>query len=506
MKKIIGFLGLGIFVVGVFIRLVASTWGVLAISLFVTGIVLITLWAVLRREALKELLKGRKLFYGINVVVLVIIVLGIVVAVNYVSTNYYHRWDLTANRQFTLSQETNKVLKGLRHGLKITAFFEVGTGQSIRDLLADYAYRSKEVKYEVVDPEKEPTIAQSYGISSNGVIVITYNGKTIKTSQATESGITNAIVKLLRNKIINVCYITGHGEKSLSDMAGVDGYGAFKQALMDQDYSVKELLLPSIGAIPTDCSVLIDAGAIKPFFPNEIDVLKKYLQDGGHMLVMIDPLTNSGIIKFLSKYNIEVGNNVVLDQVVRLFQGPSLGVEPIVKQYSLISDITKDFKGDTIFPLVRTVSPGNNKNPDYSIDSIAKTSNTSWSDADLKILFSKGIAKFDPKVDTKGPLSVAVQGTLKFGNNTARLVVFGTSRMVTNKYINALYNKDLVMNSISWLSKEENLITIRPKPANNQQMFLTQSEGKLILYMTVILIPLLLFFGGILAYTRMKRL
>jgi ABC-type uncharacterized transport system involved in gliding motility auxiliary subunit len=505
MKTVLWIAGVLFIIGGGFIRLVVSSWNVWAIVLISIGLLLLMFWTVIYRRKFKEGSGLRHLLYGINLIVLVIVALGIISVVNYVSTEYYYRWDLTSNRQFTLSKETDNVLSRLKHRINITAFFQEGTGSNIRDLLSEYAYASKKVHYEVIDPDKEPTIAKSYGINTNGTIVIQYGDKTIKTQQANENGITNAIVKILKDRVITVCYITGNGERELSDTTGVDGYGDFNQALLDQDYKVEDLLLPSAASVPSACTLVIEAGAVKPFLPSELHALASYLDAGGYLFVMVDPRTNTGIEALLARYGISVGNNVVLDQVVRLFQGSGLGVEPIVTDYSKKSAITKDFKGTTIFPLVRTVEETKTHGTNIDIVPIAMTSKTSWADVDLKDLFDKGIATYRAS-DTSGPVSVAVAGKIGSGGKIARIAVFGTSKVAANKYFNALYNRDLVMNTVSWLVKEENLITIRPRPVSNQQMFLTARQGNMIFYLTVVLIPVLLFFGAILAYLRMKRL
>ncbi len=505
MKTILWIAGLLLLLGGVLLRLVVSSWMPGAIVMTSFGLLLILVFAVMNRKKLNERATARHLLYGVNLVVLVIVVLGLVGVINYVSSRYYHRWDLTAGKQYTLSKETDKVLGRLRHRVRITAFFQEGTGSSIRDLLSEYEYVSRKVHAEVIDPDKEPTRAKDEGITVNGTIVISSGGKTIKTQQATENGITNAIVKLLRHRVITVCYLTGNGERSLTDAAGVDGFHDFAQALTDQDYGVDPLLLPSAATVPTSCTLVIEAGAVKRFLPRELDVLKTYLEAGGYLFVMIDPRTDTGMGRLLSTYGIDVGNNVVLDQVVRLFQGPGLGVEPLVTDYGKASPITRDFKGTTIFPLVRTVQAIQSHGRGRDIIPLAMTSKTSWADTDLSDLFGKGTATFG-RSDIRGPVSVAVAGTIRTGTAVARIAVFGTSKIAANKYLNELSNKDLVMNTISWLVKEENLITIRPKETANQQMFLTEQQGSLIFYLTVVLIPALLFFGAILAYLRMKRL
>ncbi len=506
MKIALWIAGVLFIVTGMFVYLVTSLLNAWTILFLSAGLLLVVLWFLLYRREIKSAFSVKKALYGFNTIVLVVVVLGIVSVINYVSSNYYKRWDMTANGQYTLSQETRQILKGLKKDLKITAFFQEGTSMKARDLLAEYAYLSRYVHYQVIDPDKEPTIARSYGITTSGTIVLQYNGKTVKIGQATENDVTNAILKLLSTRVINVCYITGNGERDLSDASGVNGYGLFRRALIDQDYTVTQLLLPAVASIPTSCTLVVDAGAVKPLLPQELDSIAGYLRDGGYLLLMIDPRTRTGIPKFLSKYGITVGNDVVLDQVVRLFQGPTLGVEPVVTQYSKGSDITKDFKGTTIFPMVRSVEVVKRKEGTApGVTSIAKTSNSSWTDVHLKTLFSKGIAKFGPG-DVKGPISVAVAGPLTIGDRIARIAVFGTSSIATNKYLTALFNRDLIMNTVSWLVKEGNLVTIRTRPNGGQQMFLTVVQGKLIFYMTVVLIPALLFFFGVLAYLRMKRL
>ncbi len=505
MKTVLWIAGVLFIMGGGFIRLVVTSWNMWSIVLISIGLLLLILRTVMYRYELKQESGLRHLLYAINSVVLVVVVLGIISVVNYVSNEYYHRWDLTSNKQFTLSKETDDVLSRLNHRMNITAFFQEGTGSNIRDLLSEYAYVSKKVHYEVIDPDKEPTIAKSYGIKTNGTIVIQYGNKTIKTEQSSENGITNAVVKILRNRIINVCYLTGNGERDISDATGVDGYNDFKQALEDQDYKIESLLLPSVATIPSSCTLVIEAGAVKPFLPEEAHALASYIDAGGDLFILMDPRTHTGMSEMLFNYGIKVGNNVVLDQVVRLFQGPGLGVEPIVTDYSKESGITKDFKGTTIFPLVRTIEESKTYRSRIDIVPIAMTSKTSWADTDLEDLFDKGIAKFGPS-DIRGPVSVAVAGTIKSGNKVARIAVFGTSKIASNKYINALFNRDLVMNTVSWLVKEENLITIRPKATANQQMFLTSRQGNMIFYLTIVLIPVLLFFGAILAYLRMKKL
>jgi ABC-type uncharacterized transport system involved in gliding motility auxiliary subunit len=209
----------------------------------------------------------------------------------------------------------------------------------------------------------------------------------------------------------------------------------------------------------------------------------------------------TALVKLLGDWGVKAGNNIVVDQVVRLFAGPALGLNPTVNTYGP-HPITIGFTKQTVFPMVRTVDPVDPPVPGLDAVGIAKTSDTSWAEIDLNSLFLKQTAEFNAGVDTKGPVNVAVAVTanldqLKRGKGTARLVVFGGTNLADNQYIDNFFNRDFLMNSVDWLAGQTNAITIRPKTLRASRFNLTVQEFDLVFVLSVLLIPELLLLIGL---------
>src|SRR5262249_53248269 len=203
----------------------------------------------------------------------------------------------------------------------------------------------------------------------------------------------------------------------------------------------------------------------RPLLQPEIEAIASYLKKAGKAIFMLPPRQGNELSPLLAQYGVKLGNDAVVDQVVRLFQGPQLGLNPIVTTYGA-HPITKDIKERTVFPLTRSVNPGETK-PGLTVVSLAKTSTSSWAETDLTTLFDAQSAVLEES-DTKGPISIAVAVSadlkqLGMGEGEARLVVYGTASFADNKNINTLYNRDLFLNSIGWLSSQEELLSIRPR-------------------------------------------
>ena len=151
------------------------------------------------------------------------------------------------------------------------------------------------------------------------------------------------------------------------------------------------------------------AGPIKPIGTHEIDALQDYLKHGGRMIAMYrpqrpdNPIDEDAMVKLAADWGVKVGNDIVVDQVVRLFEGPALGLNPIVQNYGE-HPITKDFKQRTVFPMTRSLTAEPNLKAGLTVTPIAMTSDTSWAEVDLDTLFRQQKAELTAK-DTRGPIS-----------------------------------------------------------------------------------------------------
>lgn len=451
--------------------------------------------------------------YGANAVLYTGIFLGILVLVNVVSNAHSWRKDLTEAGIFSLSSQSQKVLENLQEDVEILAFFQLGKGTKLEDLLKNYANVSNRFRYEFIDPVKHPEKAKQYEVTQNEILVVKSGARNTKITGTTEEDITNAILKVAKQEQKKIYFLAGHGEHPL-DGQEESGYEVVKKALENENYQVQELKLFMQENVPEDCSVLVLGGPRKALEWSELEAIERYLKKGGDALFLLDPDSSPGLDALVAKWGVKVGKNVVVDQVFRLFQGPALGVDPIVEEYGS-HEITKDLKGQTLFHLVCSVQPASELPEGVAAVSLAKTSGQSWAETDLDSLFQKSQVSRTAE-DVPGPVSIAVALTAKTeterqeseepagAGKGAKVVVFGDSDFVDNQSITRMFNGDLFLNTIGWLAGEEALISIRPKTTRGSRVTMTPQQTRDIFYFSVLILPEALLLLGLAIWWRRR--
>jgi len=471
--------------------------GVLAlIAFFSTGI-----------EHLSRVLGERSTKYGASTVLSSIFFIGILVALNYLSTRYHHKFDLTEAGVYSLSPQSAQVVKGLDKELKLQAFVEGGVAPELRDLLNGYHEASDKVTFRLIDPDREPELAEQYKVTAYNTIRLDYGSASTSITQPTEEAITNAIIKVTRAQKRTVCFIEGHGEPDPEEQQDARGYGEAKAALTNENYEVKKVLLLTQEKVPEDCSVVVVAGPVKPYQEQELTALDAFLRGGGRVLFLLAPRSAGEFQPFLAKWGVKLGDDVVVDQVLRLFQGPALGLAPLVETYAP-HEITKDFKGRTIFPMTRSVQADAQGKTGLQATELVKSSASSWAETDLTALFEQHTATKDD-TDRSGPIPIATVVLAKLKemgepvDKEARLAVFGSAQFVDNRNIGGtFYNRDLFLNTVGWLVGESDLLSIRPRALRASQMQFTRDQGTLIFYLSVLVVPELLLIAGLAVWWR----
>jgi ABC-type uncharacterized transport system involved in gliding motility auxiliary subunit len=259
--------------------------------------------------------------------------------------------------------------------------------------------------------------------------------------------------------------------------------------------------------------MLIVAGPVKPLGQHEVDAINDYLKKGGRAMLMFraprpnNEVDEAGLAGLSAQWGVQADNDIVVDQVLRLFAGPSLGLSPIVQNYGT-HEITRDFNQRTIFPMTRSLEAPQAPKPGLTVTPLAKTSDTSWGESDIDGIFKRQEAKLDPG-DKRGPVDVAeaVHADLKqlaMGDGEARLVVFGSTDFADNQWLGQqFYNRDFLVNSADWLSGEENQISIRPRAIRASRFRLTVDQFSIVFALSVMLLPeLLLILGTIVWWER----
>jgi ABC-type uncharacterized transport system involved in gliding motility auxiliary subunit len=477
------------------------------------GILFIASLGMLIKENQKAL-RSRSVAFGVNSFVTVLLVFAIVVVLNFLVSRYPQKLDLTKNKVHTLSDQTVKVVKGLKEDIKVTLYAKFGQREEMRPLLDNYKALNPKFVLEFVDPDKEPMRAKQVGIRKYGTLHLAYGKREQQVEDFTEEKLTNALMKIAKEKSPTVCYLTGHGEKSFNAQQP-DGYESAKQALVAQAYEIKEVNLLQENKVPEACDSLVIAGPNKPLFGNDAKLLSEFLANGGRAVIALDlnikgPEPMGELIALLKPWHIDVLPALIVDPAARRFNVDASA--PIIEIFSQDSPITKDFKvarAAAIFPFSRPIETIPNPPAELSLKWIARTSPFSWGVSDIAKLAKSGQVKLEAN-DKKGPISVAmsVEGKLKDSKATrnTRLVVFGTSAFAMNQFANEGLNRDLFLNSISWALEDENMISIRAKEDAPSRLELSSKEGTIIFLGTMVLFPALTLISGIVMWVRRRRL
>ena len=437
---------------------------------------------------------------GSNTLALVISVLAILSLANYLGFRHHKRFDLTAEKLFTLSDQTRTIVGGLTKDVDVIHFAKT-PDTDLKDRMSEYSNLSKHFHYREVDPQEKPELAKEYNVTRLNETIVASGSHRETLEDTTEQDITNAVVKVTRDTVKTICFVEGHGEKSLTQ-TDPEGYSTADKSLKNEGYQPRSINLVSAGIVPPECSVVVVPGPKQGFFPQEGEMLERYLDANGKAFVMIDPEMDPNLDAVMNPWNISIGQNVVVDAsgVGRMFgTGPAV---PLVIDYG-VSPITKNFNGTmTFFPLARTVSIAEkNKTTPDDIE-LLKTSARSFTIPNLK---TKEV-KFDPKTDTMGPLSLGVAGERKNpadSSKISRLVVIGDSDFASNQWSPLQRNGDLFMNTINWLSEDENLISIRPKNPTNRRVTFTETQQRLLTWFSLLLLPGIVVIAGV--YIWWKR-
>jgi ABC-type uncharacterized transport system involved in gliding motility auxiliary subunit len=466
----------------------------------------------------RSVLGQRSTRYGAGAFVYTLLFVALVVGGNYLSARHHHRWDLTEAGIYTLAPQSKKVVAALDQDLQMTGFVEAGQDPQLDSLLESYQYAAPtHVKFRLVDPDKEPALLEQMKITALRSVNLQYGNESFVVTNPSEETITNGIIRVT-GTIKKVVYFTdGHGEPDTQNKEDAKGYAEAKTALEQENYEVKTLVL--LEQIPEDASAVVIAGPQRPLTEQETQTLDGYLKRGGHVLALVGPRQGGEqLAKLLGDWGVKLGNDIVIDRELRLFEGPSLGTKPITKIYGT-HPITQNFRDYTTYPETRTVEPDAAGKKGIQATALVKTAASSRALSKVDDLFTQGKATIE-ETDRRGPLSVAVavEAKLKDMNGgpppapegktapeAARLVVFGTARFADNQELAQFrLNGDLFLNAVGWLVGQEELVSIRSRSVRSSRAELTRDQASQVFYLSVFILPQLLIASGIAVWWRRK--
>ena len=446
-------------------------------------------------------IKARQTKFAAYAVTYILIVIAAVVVANVLADRYNKSYDSTANKRYSLSEQTAKIAKGLKQDAVITYFNRSTRFRDGKDLLDQYANLSPKVKVKYVDPDKDPGLAREFGFRSFGTAYVQIGAKREEAKSMTEEGVTGAFIRDLKGGTRTVCSVSGSGEHQLDD-GNREGMSKFKELLGKDNYQSKSVDLLSKAEVPSDCTTLVIAGPTKNYEQPEVEAIKKYVENGGRALFMLDPplklgheeiAENDALTNLLESWGVTVNKDLILD-MNPLGQIAGLGPQVALVTTYASQPIVDQMRGTaTGFPLSRSLEV---KNTDKtSVQKLFDSSSTSLATSNLS---SPSINVNDPK-NKKGPLTLAAAGTYNTGkeNSQGRFVVVGSSTWAANRFIDFNGNDDLASNAVNWLSSDEDLISIRPKPPEDRRITMTGGQLSWVRAMSQFALPFVVVIVGV---------
>jgi len=408
------------------------------------------------------------------------------------------RIDLTPERTYTLSPHAQRILGGLDREVHVTAFVRSADPRTpfLKDLLWRVVNASRRVHYDFVDLNRSPALARQYGIERYGALVVESDGHRRDISNPSEGTLVSAVLAVTRPSQRVAYFLTGHGEHAPTDSDRKLGCSSAARALEEDLFVVRELPLVGPDGVPADATAVVVAGPRKDLLPDEAKRLDAYLDRGGALLLLVDPESPPSFAAIAARRGITPLDAVVVDPERRLAAGEGVTI--------LVSGLTSSFlvsgtlEAPPVFSRARPLELATGSGP-TAIGFLQSGAASYAVPAGQPLDAASGPGR--PQV-----VGAAVVLPTRDGAKPGRLIVFGDADFATNAFVDYLGNRDLLVNSVNWLAREESLIAARAqqKEAGREQFFVTETQGPMAFWLAAVAQPAIFFAFAIYVFVRRR--
>jgi len=499
------------------------------------GILCALLWLVLSLMALAGYsAQGGRTLYGLTSVLTSVVFLGICIVIYAFAQHWNAAWDLTQEGRRKLSEQTIQVLRNMNKEVGVICFFLQTDDELVRiaedktrRFLDQCARHTSNLAIEFLDPQIERARLEALKIthaSTQGTVVLRCGTrqKVILLSGASprleERDFTNSLINVLREAKPKVCFLTGHGERSIDDPHEKNGASLLKQLLEGEAYEAERIgIAISHAEVPADCDILVInglgiGGVQSDLHPEEIRAIQAFLDQGGRLLVLLDPwrkmAAGQNQIEQLRpwlehRFGIVVGEDMAVSPSSRWTveftpDTAAFGSEEAQSafrgSFNMTHRVARSFDQKLIFSAARTVGLAQPLPDKAAGTELLRTTPDFYAETDLALLLSEGKAVKSPE-ERSGPLPMGVAVTAKTDflvgdsgqTRDARIVVFGDSEFISNSQLTVIPgNLNLILNALAWLSESEELIAIRPSGKEDPPVLLTEPDRQAIVWISVL--------------------
>ncbi len=436
----------------------------------------------------------------------------------WLSTLYKIEIDLTGNNGNSLSLSSQKLLESLPDKITLTAYIkkEPALRSQISQLVDRYKRHKADLSLSFIDPDTQPEKSRELNIDAAGAIIVEYQGRTEKLNFISESSLTNALLQLANADERWVTFLTGHGERTPDGIANFD-LGQFGKELDRRKIKAQAINLATMPDIPHNSALLVLTAPAVPLLAGEIDLIKRYIQQGGNLLLLTDP-GNHHLDALLQILGLRQLPGTLVDSKSKLYgiNDPSF----VLASDYITHPITQGFQTITVYPVTAALKIS--EETDFKPVALLSSAAQSWTETGS----IAGKIRFDADGDEKqGPLAFTyaltrpsngaidkalLSATEGLGAESVqaqeqRIVVVGDGDFLSNSYIGNVGNLDMGLRMVNWLIHDDRFIDIPAKIATDKSLQLSQTSVAMIGFGFLVVIPLLLMGTGFYIWRKRKQ-
>jgi ABC-type uncharacterized transport system involved in gliding motility auxiliary subunit len=420
-------------------------------------------------------------------------------ALAWLSSRYSAELDVTRNNSNSLSQASQKLLESLPGEIRLIAYIKKDQGlrSQIAQLVDRYKRHKADLTLTFIDPDSQPEKTRELNIDATGAVIVDYQGRTEKLNFIDESSLTNALLQLANAEERWVTFLTGHGERAPDGIANFD-LGQFGKELDRRKIRAQTLNLAIMPDIPGNSALLVLSAPAVPMLAGETELLKRYIQQGGNLLLLTDP-GNHHLDALLQTLGLRQLPGTLVDSSSKLYgiNDPSF---VLTSSYSS-HPISQGFQTMTLYPVTAALAIG--EETDFKPEELLKSAAQSWTETGPiagKILFDADGG------EKQGPIAFAYALTRNLDKKKQqRIVVAGDGDFLSNAYLGNVGNLDIGLRMINWLIHDDRFINIPAKIATDKSLQLSQTGVAVIGFGFLVIIPLLLMGTGFYIWRKRKR-
>ncbi len=475
-------------------------------------------WVYQDRKLLYELMTMKTTKHGLNMGALVLIAVVFLVGLNILSSKKNKSFDFTQVGLHTLSPLSVQILNSLEGDLSVKFFYKEGAEnvEANRKAFAQtarmYSEASDKVKIDYIEMNSNPKTTADFGANRPvGEVFIDYKGQKNRIESQflgsqgqkfNEQDFTNAIIKVTRKEKKIIYIVEGDEERNIEDEKNQRGVSSFVQLLEKNSYLVKKINLVKATAIPEEANALVILGPQSALEKFQIDAITKYLSNGGSLFLTLDDKNTAGLSGLLNTFGLKLEQQYIFNVINSPMGQVVNSNEPTVAvDYSASNPITKVFSSNQkaifIAPNSLAMVP---ISPDIKNEIIVRTPEASVA------LLKMDSANYEGQPRSFN-LIAEVNGKLDKATKPFKAVVAADTDFLSNGAIFQNVNRDLALNSMSYLLGDSDLISIAPKEVSITQMLMSPPEFSQFYKFVVmgIFLPLPFLFLGISIVLWLRR-